>query len=97
MSGSTLPSRPPARHPLQRVVPALFQGGGDQAVAIHGLIAPFGQIGVVTGAFDAPPPLRGDGRIAFFQIAQRRDGKLDRQRRDSVNNARAIDLVSIIM
>lgn len=38
-------------YPLLRVVPALLQRSGDQAVDwVDGLVAPFGQIGLVTGA-----------------------------------------------
>ena len=44
--------------PLQRFVPAAFEGGGDQPVRrIDGLVAAFGEIGFVTRPFDTPAPV----------------------------------------
>ncbi|OBQ95798.1 hypothetical protein A9K66_24590 [Mesorhizobium sp. AA23] len=46
-------------------VPALLQRSGDQAVSwVDGLVAPFGQVDLVTGALNAPTPLPGGKRQA---------------------------------
>ena len=68
---------------LHRVVPALFERAGDQAVArVDRLGAPFRQVGVVARPLDPPSPLCSDCIIALFQAGQRFERKLDGQRCD---------------
>ena len=69
--------------PLHRIVPALLECAGDQAVGgVDRFIAPFRQVDVVAGPLDPPPPLCSDRLIALFHAGQRFERKLDRQRCD---------------
>jgi hypothetical protein len=56
-------------------------------VGVDRLVTPFCQICLVASALDPPSPLRTSGVIALFQIGQRLDGELDRQRRNGGDNA----------
>ena len=69
--------------PPHRVVPALLERAGNQAVGgIDRLIAPFRQVGIVAGPIDPSTPLSGDCFVALFQTAQRFEREFDRERCD---------------
>src|SRR5450755_3375359 len=71
---------------LRCFVPALFKRRGDQpVVGIDRLVAPFGEIDVIAGAFNPHPPLCANLAIALFQIGQGRERDLDRYRSDGAD------------